>query len=130
MREHGTSRRVVGWVEQYGLPLVVGSRFVYGFRIAIPAACGATRMSPVTFSAGDIVGSVLWVGVIGGGGYAIGHLLTVMVDDLRAHEWWIADVVFCGVLFLLARHGRDLSVVRVLKDRNQNDRDMRSRVAG
>jgi membrane protein DedA with SNARE-associated domain len=117
MRQHGASRRVVKWVEQHGLPLVVGSRFVYGFRIAIPAACGATRMSPLTFSLGDVIGSMLWVVVIGGGGYAIGHMLTVMFDDLRAHEWWIADVVFLGALILLARQGRDMSVVRVLEAR-------------
>jgi membrane protein DedA with SNARE-associated domain len=117
MREHRVSSRAVGWVEQYGVPLVVGSRFVYGFRIAIPAACGATQMSPLTFSIGDVLGSMLWVGVIGGGGYAIGHMLTVIVDDLRTHEWWIADLLFCGALILLARHGRDLSVVRALKAR-------------
>jgi membrane protein DedA with SNARE-associated domain len=117
MREHRASRRVVGWVKQHGVPLVVGSRFVYGCRIAIPAACGATRMSPLIFSIGDVLGSMLWVGVIGGGGYAIGHMLTVLVDDLRAHEWWIADLLFCVALILLARHGRDLSVVRALKAR-------------
>jgi len=115
MHQHGSSRRVVGWVRQHGLALVVGSRFVYGFRIAIPAACGATRMSPLTFSLGDVVGSMIWVGVIGGGGYAIGHVLTIIVDDLRAYEWWIADVLFCGVLVLLATHGRDVSLVRLLK---------------
>jgi len=117
MRHQGASSRVVGWVEQHGVPLAVASRFVYGFRIAVPAACGATRMSPLTFSIADVVGSLLWVGVIGGGGYAIGHVLTVVVDDLRRHEWWIADVLFCGALILLARHGRDASLVRFLKAR-------------
>jgi membrane protein DedA with SNARE-associated domain len=104
-------------VQQHGLPLVVGSRFVYGFRIAIPAACGATRMSPMTFSLGDITGSLLWVGVIGGGGYAIGHILTIVFDDLRTHEWWIGDVLFFGVLVVLAKYGRDRSFVRLLKAR-------------
>ena len=115
IREHGASRHVVGWVKRRGLPLVVGSRFVYGFRIAIPAACGATRMSPLTFSLADIVGSLLWVGVIGGGGYAIGHISTVVFNDLRAHQWWIADVLFVGAVILLARHGRDLPFVRALR---------------
>src|SRR5215831_9121627 len=102
MRQHRASTRALGWVEQHGLPLVVGSRFVYGFRIAIPAACGATGMSPLTFSLGDMVGSLLWVCIIGGGGYAIGHILTFIVNDLRAHEWWIADLLFVGALILLA----------------------------
>jgi membrane protein DedA with SNARE-associated domain len=88
---------------------------VYGFRIAIPAACGATRMSPLTFSIGDMVGAMLWVGLVGAGGYAIGHLLTILFADLRAHEWWIADVMFVGALVLLAMRGRDLSLVQVLR---------------
>jgi membrane protein DedA with SNARE-associated domain len=115
MHTCGVSRRVAGWVERRGLALVVGSRFVYGFRIAIPAACGATRMSPLTFSLGDLVGSILWVGVIGGGGYAIGHISTVIFDGLRAHQWWIADVLVFGAMILLARYGRDLPFVRALK---------------
>jgi membrane protein DedA with SNARE-associated domain len=117
MRQHHISGRALAWVEHHGLALVVGSRFVYGFRIAIPGACGATRMSPLIFFIGDVLGAMLWVGVVGGGGYAIGHVLTILVADLRAHEWWIADVVFVGALVLLARHGRDLSLIRALKAR-------------
>jgi len=30
---------------------------------------------------------MLWVGVIGTGGYLIGYLLTLLVDDLRGYEW-------------------------------------------
>jgi len=117
IREHGASGRVLGWVEKRGPLFALGSRFVYGFRIAVPAACGATLMSPLIFSIADLIGSLLWVCVIGGGGYAIGHILTVTFQDLRAHEWWIGDLLFGGVLILLARYGRDLSVVRVLKAR-------------
>lgn len=47
---------------------------------------------------GDFIGSMLWVGVVGAGGYAIGHALAVIFDDIRAHERWIADVLFPGVL--------------------------------
>jgi membrane protein DedA with SNARE-associated domain len=115
IREHYVAQRAVRWAEQHGFALVVGSRFVYGFRIAIPAACGATRMSPLAFSIGDILGAMVWAGVVGGGGYAIGHLLTLLLADLRAHEWWIADVVFVAALVVLARYGRDLSPMRFLR---------------
>jgi membrane protein DedA with SNARE-associated domain len=117
MREHRASRRILGWIEHHGLALVAGSRFVYGFRIAIPAACGAMRMSPLAFTLGDIAGSMVWVGIIGTGGYIIGHLLTVLVDDLRTYEWWVAGALFGGALILLAKYGRDLSTLRLLKAR-------------
>lgn len=41
MRNHGASSGVVGWVEQHGVPLAVGSRFVYGF--ASPSLRHAVR---------------------------------------------------------------------------------------
>jgi hypothetical protein len=34
-----------------------------------------------------------------------------------AATWWIGDTLFCAALILLARHGRDLSVLLVLKAR-------------
>src|SRR5215213_7891983 len=52
--------RVLGWIGRFGLPLVLTSRFIYGCRIAIPVACGATGMSPTRFIAGDMAGAIIW----------------------------------------------------------------------
>jgi len=103
VRTHPAYGRVVEWVVRFGLPLVVMSRFIYGFRIAIPVVCGATRMSPVRFTAGDLLGASVWTLVIGSAGYAFGHLLSIAVDDLRRHEWWIALVLVLGLGIGLAR---------------------------
>src|SRR5262245_48862195 len=42
---HHMAQRVMDWLHRYGTPLVIGSRFVYGFRVAIPLAAGASGMS-------------------------------------------------------------------------------------
>jgi membrane protein DedA with SNARE-associated domain len=115
LRERRTAQRVLERVDRHGTLLVLGSRFVYGFRIAIPAACGATGMSPIRFTVGDVVGAMVWSVVIGLTGFAIGQLLDRLLDDLRRHEWWIALALFCGVLAVLAWHGRDVLVLRALK---------------
>jgi membrane protein DedA with SNARE-associated domain len=111
MRTHRVYGRVLRWITIYRLPLVVGSRFIYGFRIAIPAAAGAVGMSPLTFTIADVTGSVLWAGLVGFAGYAIGHVLDYLVDDLRAHEWRVAMGLFATAIAVLAWRGRDWLVV-------------------
>ena len=68
MREHRGTSRVLGWIERHGLALVVGSRFVYGLGITIPAACGAMRMSPLAFTLGDLAGPCCGLGSSARGG--------------------------------------------------------------
>lgn len=107
MRQHRIYGRVLEWVGRYNLLLVFGSRFIYGFRIAIPAACGASGMPFLSFTICDVAGAVLWAGLVGLAGYAIGHVLEQAVDDLRAHEAWIAVALLLGVLVALSGKGRD-----------------------
>jgi membrane protein DedA with SNARE-associated domain len=85
--------RVSGWLQRFGIPLVIASRFVYGCRIAIPVACGSTGMSAWRFTAADATGAVLWTGVFGLAGRGISHLLELLIADLRRHEVAIAFVI-------------------------------------
>ena len=112
---------VLDRLERHGGLLVFFSRFAYGFRIAIPAACGATGMSPLKFAIGDVAGSIVWSVVVGLAGFAIGQLLDRLLDDLRRYEWWIALALFCGVLAALAWHGRDVRALRMLRLRWRKD---------
>lgn len=115
LRAYRRMQPVLDRIERHGTLLVLFSRFVYGFRIAIPAACGATGMSPIRFTIGDVVGSIAWSVVVGLAGFAIGQLLDRLLDDLRRYEWWIALALFCGVLIVLAWHGRDVLALRTMR---------------
>ena len=107
MRSHRLYGRAFNLVARYRMTLVLVSRFVYGFRIAIPATCGALGMSPLAFAAVDVTGAALWGALVGTGGYAIGKLLEYIVDDLRAHEGQVAFGILVVMLALFARYGRD-----------------------
>lgn len=120
-RENHTIQWVLDRIARHGTLLVLFSRFVYGFRIAIPAACGATGMSPVTFTIGDVIGSIVWSVVVGLAGFAIGQLLDRLLDDLRRYEWPIAAVLFCGVVLALAWRGRDVLAMRTVRVRLRKD---------
>jgi membrane protein DedA with SNARE-associated domain len=115
MRSHRVYGRVLGWMARYGTQLVAVSRFLYGFRIAVPAAAGAAGMSALRFTLVDTIGSAVWAVTIGLAGYAIGQALEYLVADLRRHEWWIAGALLATVLIALARWGRDLTGLRLMK---------------
>jgi len=121
LRTSRTIQPILDRLDRHGTLLVFFSRFVYGFRIAIPASCGATGMSPVRFAIVDAAGSVVWSVVVGLAGFAIGQLLDRLLDDLRRYEWWIALALFCGVLMVLAWHGRDVLTLRALRPLPRKD---------
>jgi membrane protein DedA with SNARE-associated domain len=93
--------RAASWVERLGIPVVIASRFLYGCRIAIPVACGTSGMPAWRFAAADATGAVLWAGVVGLAGQAIGHLLEMLIEDLRRHEVTVAFVILGAGTFAL-----------------------------
>ena len=101
MRSHRLYGRAIGWLSRYRVVLALASRFIYGFRIAIPMASGASGMSPVVFTVVDLIGALMWAGIVGSAGYALGRVLDVLLNDLRRYEWWIAAALFVIALVLV-----------------------------
>lgn len=101
-------------VMRHTKPLLFISRFLYGFRIAIPAACGASNMSAGAFTMIDLGGAALWSVVVGLAGYAIGHALETLLADLRRYEWPIAAAFLVAALAVLAVRGRAWNNGRLL----------------
>ena len=113
--------KVASWIGRYGLQLVLASRFIYGFRVAIPLACGASGMTPRRFTAGDVTGAVVWSTVVGFAGFATGQILDRLIQDLRRYEWWIALALLVGGTAILIGYARDWPALRLLRRRQDND---------
>jgi membrane protein DedA with SNARE-associated domain len=112
---HHQYRRVQAWIQRRGSLLLVFSRFIYGLRIAIPAACGAIGMPPMRFFLLNLVGSFVWAIPIAFGGYFFGHTLAIFVQNLRDYDWVIAAAIMVGVaVLLLIRHLNDVPAVTTM----------------
>ncbi|MFN8096103.1 MAG: hypothetical protein U0599_28465 [Vicinamibacteria bacterium] len=54
-------------MSRHAFGLLVVSRFAYGLRIAIPAACGVVGMGVVAFTLVDLLAGLLWAVPVAGG---------------------------------------------------------------
>lgn len=99
-----------GWVRRRGIILLLASRFLYGLRTAIPAVCGIVGMPSTTFFITNLTGAIFWSLFLSSAGYLGGHALSLLLEDIRRHAWYVALLLLFGVigLILWRTHGRDL----------------------
>lgn len=79
-RRRARARFAARLLERHGAGLIIGLRFFYGLRSVIPFVIGASRVSPLKFFVYDLIGSLLWLVVVG----AIVFLLGAAVDRALA----------------------------------------------
>lgn len=99
---HPTYGRVQRWVQRRSVVLLLVSRYLFGFRLAIPVACGATGMCAPTFTVVNAAGAVLWAVPIGLVGFFVGNVLEAFWQGVRQWEWHIAGALLVLLTGLLS----------------------------
>ena len=120
VESHPKYGRVRAWIEKRSVLLLLFSRYIYGFRLAVPAACGMIGMAPLRFSALNAIGAALWVVPLGYLGYAFGSVLERFWVGLRMYEWHIAVVALAVSWLLLVRYDPELRMVSALVFRTRS----------
>jgi len=69
-------------------PLIVGIRFMYGFRIVGPILLGMGRVPAWKFMVFNFIGAAIWAPLIAGLGYLFGSALESVLHDLKSVELW------------------------------------------
>jgi membrane protein DedA with SNARE-associated domain len=94
-------------VERHQIKVVLGMRFLWGLRIALPVALGLTSMNAWRYYWLNLLSAAVWSCVFALIGYFAGEVFSRIVDDLHRHEPWIAGaLLLAGVIVLYARwHG-------------------------
>lgn len=90
---------------------VIGTRFMYGFRVVGPLLIGASRLPPKIFLPLNIVGALIWALLFTTLGYLGGEVIAPWLHDLDQHlrhgVWLIlAIVLVVGVRWWLKRRGK------------------------
>jgi lysylphosphatidylglycerol synthetase-like protein (DUF2156 family)/membrane protein DedA with SNARE-associated domain len=105
--QHPRYQQLLSLVGRRGGFLLVTSRFAYGLRIAIPAACGALGMGFVAFTLLDLLAGVLWALPMAALGHVAGGAVGPLLEGVRRYEEAIALALVAAVAVLLGiRHVR------------------------
>ncbi len=89
-------------VQRRSTLLLLVSRFAFGLRIAIPAACGVAGMPVMRFTAVNIAAGVIWAVPTALLGYWFGHAMAALTAQMRRYETALALALLTAVLAGLA----------------------------
>ena len=91
------AQKVQGILERHRILIILGFRFIYGFRIITPYVIGMSRISYLEFLVLNVISAAVWSIVIGSLGFAFGHGLELWLGNIRRYEIIIMVVVLVDV---------------------------------
>jgi membrane protein DedA with SNARE-associated domain len=77
-------------LHKHRLPVILGFRFLYGFRSITPFLIGMTRISFPRFFVLNAIGAILWATAVAVLGYFFGQAMSLLLGDLHRYEVAIA----------------------------------------
>jgi membrane-associated protein len=100
--------RVQRWGRKFTWPAVVVANF-----IPIPSAilyviAGWAGMGLITFIILDVIGSLLWAGMLAGLGYELGHHAVVVAQSISHYGLWISIGLVVVIVFFQMRSQRSM----------------------
>jgi membrane protein DedA with SNARE-associated domain len=87
------SARILDLLHRHETPVILGFRFVYGFRTVTPLVLGAGGTRPLRFLLFNGVGAAAWAAAFGGLGYLLGHSLEALLGEIKRFELVIAGAI-------------------------------------
>ncbi|HYC35043.1 MAG TPA: DedA family protein [Usitatibacter sp.] len=96
------AQRFDALLARWHAPLIVGIRFMYGFRILGPIMLGMGRVPAWKFVVYNFIGAAIWAPLIAGIGYKFGEVVESVLGNVKRFEMWlfVAIVVIGSSIFL------------------------------
>jgi membrane protein DedA with SNARE-associated domain len=91
-------------IEDHQVKVVLGMRFLWGLRIALPIALGLSNMPTRRFTWLNLLSAAVWSSVFAIAGYAAGELVRQLEADVHRYEKWVAAVLILAAVLALAWH--------------------------
>lgn len=91
-------------IEQRGTLIVLGMRFMWGLRIALPMAIGMSGMNARRYFRLDLLAAAIWSMLFASVGYVGTHFAAKWIEELHKHEKYIvAGLMLLASSVLLRR---------------------------
>jgi membrane protein DedA with SNARE-associated domain len=98
--------RVKRWGRKFTWPAIVIAPFLPLPNAIIYVIAGWAGVSLVTFLILDLIGSLLWAGMLAGLGYALGHHAVVVAQTISRYGLWISLAIVALIVFGQVRSAR------------------------
>lgn len=87
------SDKIQKLLERYQTLILLGFRFIYGFRTIAPLAIGVSNVKTGYFIILNIISALLWSIVIGVGGYLFGFTLEAIIGNIKHYEYEVIVLI-------------------------------------
>jgi len=95
-------------LSRWHAPLIIGIRFMYGFRIVGPILLGMGRVPTWKFVVYNFIGAALWAPLVAGIGYTFGSVVKSALGHLKRYEIYVfGTVLVIGLAFALYHYHRE-----------------------
>ena len=105
--------RVDRWGRKFTWPAVLVSQFLPIPNAIIYVIAGWAGMRLVTFIILDVIGSLLWAGMLVGLGYELGHRAVVVAQTISHYGLWVSIGLVVVIVFFQVRSQRRMMRVYV-----------------
>ena len=102
---HERAHRFDAMLARWHAPLIVGIRFMYGFRILGPIMLGMGRVEAWKFVVYNLIGAAIWAPLIAGIGYLFGEMVESVLGNVKRFEMWlfVAIIAIGATAFIVHR---------------------------
>lgn len=83
------AQRFDALLARWHAPLIIGIRFMYGFRILGPVMLGMGRVAAWKFVVYNLIGAAIWAPLIAGIGYWFGEAVEAALGNVKRFELWL-----------------------------------------
>ena len=109
-RRRNRGPRYMEWANRWGRwiiwPAVVLAPFLPVPTALIYVIAGSSGMSIVTFLILDLIGSLMWAGMLVGLGYELGHRAVVVAQTISRYGLWFGLAIVALIVFSQVRRAR------------------------
>jgi len=100
--------RVDRWGRKFTWPAVIIAPFLPIPNAIIFVIAGWAGMRLLTFVILDIIGTLLWAGLLSGLGYALGHHAVVVAQGISHYGLWVSIALVVVIMFFQVRSQRQM----------------------